>query len=860
MEVQEMKVKEILEIIKVPEAELLTKLKNVGISADLETEIQPDIIKKLSKVYKMEIKAPKVKKTAAKPETPDEPAKNTERKKETLEVPKPAQIVTVNAAPNNDGKSAIKSSPKQPLNKPEGNTVPRTDAKPSGDKPAPRTDAKPSGDKPAPRTDAKPSGDKPAPKTDAKPSGDRPAPRTDVKPSGERHFDRKPEQQGTKKPFTKDSKPADKKTIPENRKPVREQPKAQSQETELELTRVYDDKYNDYEKEAKVYTRIKNVRKKPSIRGSRQTNITGSERAKENVLVYTQGMTVAQIADGLNVPVGEVVRKLVMLGYMVNASQIIEKDVIEIIADEYHYKIKEKVLEDITKFEDIVIEDDPSVLVGRPPIVTIMGHVDHGKTTLLDHIRNSHVVSTEAGGITQHIGAYQVKKNNKYITFIDTPGHQAFSEMRARGAMVTDIVILVVAADDGVMPQTKEAIDHARAAHVPIIVAVNKMDKPQANADKVKQELSALDLVPEEWGGKTIFVPISALNGKGVDDLLEMVLLTADIADLKANPNRLGIGMVIEAKLDKGRGPVATLLVKNGTIKVGDPIVVGNTYGKIRAMQDETKAHFQSAGPSKPVEITGLEDVPQAGDRFMVFEDEKTARLIAEERTMRSFNLEKGVGKPVSLANIFDTSEDTDKDLNLIIKGDVQGSIEAIRGSLEKLTVEGVKINIVRSSVGTITETDVNLAIASSSVIIGFNIRPISKIVDYAKEKNVEIRLYNIIYKLLEDIDAAMKGMLDPVFEEKVLGQAEIRTIFKASKVGTIAGCYVTDGLIQRNSDVRLIRDSIVIYQGKLSSLKRFKDDAKEVKSGYECGLTIENYNDEKEGDIIEAFTMEKIK
>lgn len=831
MEVQEMKVKEILEIIKVPEAELLTKLKNVGISADLETEIQPDIIKKLSKVYKMEIKAPKVKKTAAKPDDPEEPAKITERKKETLETPKPAQKETVNAAPNHD---AIKSNPNKQLKKPEGN--------------------------PSQRSDIKPSGDKPLPKKDGKPSGDKPLPRTDAKPSGERKFDRKPERQETKKPFSKEIKPADKKPVPETRKPVKDQPKMPSQEEELELTRVYDDKYNDYEKETKVYTRIKNVKKKPSIRGTRQTNITGSERAKENVLVYTPGMTVAKIADGLNVPVGEVVRKLVMLGYMVNASQIIEKDVIEIIADEYHYKIKEKVLEDITKFEDIVIEDDPSSLVGRSPIVTIMGHVDHGKTTLLDHIRNSHVVSTEAGGITQHIGAYQVKKNNKYITFIDTPGHQAFSEMRARGAMVTDIVILVVAADDGVMPQTKEAIDHARAAHVPIIVAVNKMDKPQANADKVKQELSALDLVPEEWGGKTIFVPISALTGKGVDDLLEMVLLTADMADLKANPNRLGIGMVIEAKLDKGRGPVATLLVKNGTIKVGDPIVVGNTYGKIRAMQDETKAQFQSAGPSKPVEITGLEDVPQAGDRFMVFEDEKTARLIAEERSMRSFNLEKGVGKPVSLANIFENQEDTNKDLNLIIKGDVQGSIEAIRGSLEKLSVEGVKVNIVRSSVGTITETDVNLAIASSSVIIGFNIRPASKIVDYAKEKNVEIRLYNIIYKLLEDIDAAMKGMLDPVYEEKVLGQAEIRTIFKASKVGTIAGCYVTDGLIQRNSDVRLIRDSIVIYQGKLSSLKRFKDDVKEVKAGYECGLTIENYNDEKEGDIIEAFTMEKIK
>jgi translation initiation factor IF-2 len=571
-------------------------------------------------------------------------------------------------------------------------------------------------------------------------------------------------------------------------------------------------------------------------------------------------MTVAEVADGMNAPIGEVIRKLIMLGYMANATQILDRDVIEVIAEEFKYQVKDKITEDITKFEEIVIEDDEKNLVTRPPIVTIMGHVDHGKTTLLDTIRHSRVVASEAGGITQHIGAYQVKKDDKLITFIDTPGHAAFTEMRARGANITDIVVLVVAADDGVMPQTREAIDHAKAAKVPIIVAINKMDKPEANPDKIKQELSALDLIPEEWGGKTIYVPISALKGEGVDEILEMVLLTAEMENFRANPNRLGVGTVLEAKLDKGRGPVATLLIKNGTIKVGDPLVVGNTCGKIRAMTDETRAQLKSAGPSKAVEVTGLENVPFAGDSFMVFEDEKTARLVAEERAQRAFDKEMGVGKPISLANLFEQLSGNNKELNLIIKGDVHGSIEAIIGSLEKLSVEGVKINVVRSGVGTVTETDVNLAVASNSIIIAFNVRPMGVVLDYAKEKNIEIRLYNIIYKVLEDIEAAMKGMLDPVYEEKVLGQAEVRQIFKASKIGTIAGCYVTTGTINRNAEVRLIRDAIVVYEGKLSSLKRFKDDVREVKTGFECGITIENYNDIKEGDVIEAFVMEKVK
>lgn len=769
-----MKVKEILDILNVPVEELLTKLNNVGINANLETDIPKDIIKKLSKVYKVEIKASKLKKSA--------PKEKAEEKHPEVKVP--------------EKKEEIKSA-----KKPEKQPVERQ----------------------------------------AQPETKEKTKRPEMK-----------EQKQTKSEKKQVSKPK-----PEAKS--KPQPKLQEDEDEIELRHVYDDKYNEYEKEVRVYTRLKNVKKKQNVKGNRQSNY-GRKEIGEDVLLYTPGMTVAEVAEGLNASLAEVIRKLISLGYMCNATQPLDKDVVEIIADEYNYKVKDKVSEDITKFEEIVIEDDESNLESRPPIVTIMGHVDHGKTTLLDTIRHSRVVATEAGGITQHIGAYQVKKGNKLITFIDTPGHEAFTEMRARGANITDIVVLVVAADDGVMPQTREAIDHAKAAKVPIIVAINKMDKPEANPERIKQELSALDLVPEEWGGNTIFVPISALRGDGVDELLEMVLLTAEMENLRANPNRLGIGTVLEARLDKGRGPVATLLVKNGTVKVGDPIVVGNIAGKIRAMTDETRAQLKSAGPSKAVEVTGLDNVPFAGDSFMVFEDEKTARLVAEERAQRAFDKEMGVGKPVTLANLFEQFNANNKELNLIIKGDVHGSIEAIAGSLEKLSVEGVKINIVRSAVGTVTESDVNLAVASNSIIIAFNVRPTGTVSDYAKQKSVEIRMYNIIYKVLEDIEAAMKGMLDPVFEEKILGQAEVRQTFKASKVGTIAGCYVTNGQITRNAEVRLIRNAIIIYKGKISSLKRFKDDVREVKAGFECGITIENYNDIKEGDIIEAFVMERVK
>ena len=809
-----MKVKEILDILQVPEEELLQKLDNVGVVASLETDISQDIIKKLSKVYKVDIKAPKVKKDA-----PKKPKKPVETKTKSIEEKETNKVQEVKKTDN-------KPRRQQDTRKGDGNKTSQTS----------RTNNRAGQTAKSNQNTGHGQNHKPG------------------------QYQNKPGQSNKQGQYQ--NKPVQNKPQPQVAKPKPvTKPKSREEEIiqEIELTRVYDDKYNDYEKEVKVYTRLKNVKKKPSKRGNRQGNIT-NEKVKEKEIVYTPGMTVAQLSDGLDVGVGEVVRKLVMLGYMVSASQALDKDVVEIISDEYGYTVKDKIMEDITKFEEIKIEDDEESLVTRPPIVTIMGHVDHGKTTLLDTIRHSKVVTGEAGGITQHIGAYQVKKNGKYITFIDTPGHSAFTEMRARGANATDIVILVVAADDGVMPQTREAIDHAKSAKVPIIVAINKMDKPSANPDKIMQELASLDLVPEEWGGSTTYVPISALTGKGVEDLLEMVILTSELEDLKANPNRLGVGMVVEAKLDKGKGPVATLLVKNGTIRIGDPIVVGNAYGKIRSMHDETNALLKSAGPSKAVEITGLDGVPLAGDHFMVFEDEKTARLIAEERTQRAFDLEKGVGIPVSLANIFDSMNDENKELNLVVKGDVQGSIEAIKSSLDKLNVKGVKINVIRSGVGAINENDVNLAVASNSVIIAFNVRPGANILDYAKDKNIEIRFYNIIYKVLEDIEAAMTGMLDPVFEEKMVGQADVRSIFKASKIGTIAGCYVTHGSIIRNSEVRLVRDSIVIYEGKLSSLKRFKDDVREVKAGYECGITIENYNDIKEGDVIEAFTMVKVK
>ncbi len=592
----------------------------------------------------------------------------------------------------------------------------------------------------------------------------------------------------------------------------------------------------------------------PQAKSKKQASIK-----EENVLIYKDGMTVSDVAISLGKTNAQIIMKLMQAGIVANQNQTIDRETIELIALEFGFDVKDEVITDVTRFDEIVVEDDESELESRPPVVTIMGHVDHGKTTLLDTIRSSRVARGEAGGITQHIGAYQVKHNNFPITFIDTPGHAAFTQMRARGAQITDIVVLVVAADDGVMPQTEEAIAHAQAAGCPIIVAVNKMDKPTANPDRVMEELTRFNLVPEAWGGDTIFVPISALKGTGVDNLLEMIQLVAEMKDLKANPKRLAMGSVIEAQLDKGKGPVATFLVQNGTLKIGDVVVCGDTWGRIRTMEDDRHQRYNSVEPSKAVSVTGLNQVPLAGDKFMVFTEEKIARDTADARANRTKNQEAASRKATSLEDLFKRSDaDTTKELNLIIKGDVQGSVEALKASLERLNIEDLKVNIIRATVGTITDTDVSLAEASNAIIIGFNVRPMASVRNEAATKKVEIRLYNIIYNVLNDIEASLKGMLDPIFEEVVTGQAEVRGIFKNSKVGTIAGCYVTDGSIERNSLVRVLRDGIVIFEGKMASLKRFKDDVKEVRQGYECGITIENFNDIKEMDVIEASVMKE--
>jgi translation initiation factor IF-2 len=576
---------------------------------------------------------------------------------------------------------------------------------------------------------------------------------------------------------------------------------------------------------------------------------------------FKEGINVSELSQMMGIPTSTIIKKLMTLGTMINQNQPLDKETVELIAMEYGIEVLEDTSEkEAVHFEELITKEQEKDLEVRPPVVTIMGHVDHGKTTLLDTIRHARVTEGEAGGITQHIGAYRYMKDDQSITFIDTPGHAAFTEMRARGASVTDIAVLVVAADDGVMPQTREAIDHIKAADVPIIVAVNKMDMAGANPDKVKQELAEFNLISEEWGGDTVFVELSALKNEGVDNLLEMILLTAEVSEITANPNREASGHVVEAELDKGKGPVATLLVQNGTLHLGDTIVVGDTYGRVRNMTDDFGKQVEHALPSMAVEIIGLSDVPQAGDPFKVFDDERKARQIAEKRAAETWKDEHGVAKSVSLDDMFaQLGEEEKKQLNIIIKGDTQGSVEALKGSLETIEVEGANITVIRASVGTITETDVTLANASNAYIIGFNVRPSSAVRDTAREKGVEIRLYSVIYKAIEDIEKAMEGMLDPEFEEIVTGQAEVRDTFKISKLGTVAGCYVTDGFINRDATIRVLREGLVVYEGELSSLKRFKDDAKEVRQGFECGIMIDKFNDIKEGDTIEASVMKEI-
>ncbi|MBS7124719.1 MAG: translation initiation factor IF-2 [Coprobacillus sp.] len=610
---------------------------------------------------------------------------------------------------------------------------------------------------------------------------------------------------------------------------------------------------------AKQFKKKKGSQKKKQLQSNFPTKKETSE-IKDGVISYEEGITVGELAEKLGQTPANVIKVLFLLGTMVTINSSLNDEQVELICLEYGCECEKHVPVDEVNFENIEVVDDEADLQPRCPVVTIMGHVDHGKTTLLDTIRKSAVVDGEFGGITQHIGAYQVEVNGKKVTFLDTPGHEAFTAMRARGAQVTDIVIIVVAADDGVMPQTKEAIDHAKAAGVPIVVAINKIDKEGADPERIKAEMAEEGLLPEEWGGDTVYCEISAKKKIGIEELLETLTVVAELADLKANPNRYAYGSVVEGKLDKGRGAVATLLVENGTLRTSDPIVVGTAFGKVRQMLDDKGRVIKEALPGTPVEITGLNEVPVAGDKFMVFESEKQARSVGETRMKAKIEKDRNSGAALSLDDLYSQiKEGQIIDLNIIVKADVQGTAEAVKASLEKIDVDGVRVNVIRSTVGAISESDVILASASQAIIYGFNVRPDAKVRNKAEEENVEIRLHNVIYKMVEEIETAMKGMLAPEYHEVITGQAEIRQVIKASKVGNIAGCYVTDGSIKRNCGIRLIRDGIVVYEGKLASLRRFKDDVKEVNAGFECGLNIENYNDIKEGDIIEGYVMEEV-
>ena len=579
----------------------------------------------------------------------------------------------------------------------------------------------------------------------------------------------------------------------------------------------------------------------------------------DNIVLYEDGETVSSFADKLGISGTEIVKKLISLGLMMNLNQALSFENAEILALEFNKTLKKSETMDITNFEEYEIIDNENDLISRPPVITVMGHVDHGKTTLLDYIRKSHVAQGEAGGITQAIGAYQIDYNNQKVTFIDTPGHAAFTEMRARGASVTDIVIIVVAADDGVMPQTKEAVEHAMSANVPIVVAVNKIDKQGANPDKIMQEMAELNLTPEAWGGNVPFVNISAVTGEGIDKLLDTVLAIAEMAELKANPNRYAIGTVIESRVDKALGSVASLLIQNGTLRLGDPIVAGVVNGRVRTLKNDQGQNIISAGPSTPVEVTGLNGIPAAGDKFMAFENEKIAREVAEKREI-SFKNQKQKKETVSFDDLFSKIQSGVKEIKVVLKCDVRGSEEAVKNALEKINVEGVKIKVIRSGIGAITESDVILANASDAIVIGFNVVPSNITKEVAKEYSVEIRLYQIIYKLVEEMELAMKGLLDPEYEEKVLGTAEIKRMFKFSKVGAIAGCIVTSGIIKNKANVRVIRDGVIIYDGVIASLQREKDTVKEVKNGLECGITIVNFNDLKEKDVFEVYENVEVK
>ena len=643
-------------------------------------------------------------------------------------------------------------------------------------------------------------------------------------------------------------------------------------ETTFEEEDVIDDKVDEiltsstFDKEIKESVTKEKLKKKDNKNEKNEFNMLKKEMYKhknklmsnttDDIVLYKNNMTVGELANSLNISGTDVIKKLIGMGLMVSINEPLEFENAEIIALDYGKTLKREETQDVANFEEYEIIDNENDLVKRPPIVTIMGHVDHGKTTLLDYIRKTHVVDKEFGGITQHIGAYQTMYNDELITFIDTPGHAAFTEMRARGASVTDIVIIIVAADDGVMPQTKEAIDHAKAANVPIIVAVNKIDKKDANIDRVLTEMNEAGITPEIWGGDIPFINISAHTGEGIDLLLETILTVAEMQNLRANPNRYAVGAVIESRVDKNIGGVASFLIQNGTLRIGDPIVVGTSYAKVRTMKNDSGKSIVEAGPSTPVEITGLTKNPSAGDKFMAFETEAEAKSIAEKReTLAKINAGKQKGK--SLDDLFASINAGDKEINVLLKADVRGSEEAVKSSLEKITAGGIKINVIRSGIGAISESDVILASASDAIIIGFNVVASNAAKELAKDKNIEIRLYTIIYKLVEDMEDAINGLLDPVYEEKVIGAAEIRKIFKFSKIGNIAGSYITDGLVKNSALARVIRDGIIIASDdKVSTLQREKDSVKEVKKGYECGITLEKFNDFKEGDIIEVYEM----
>lgn len=612
-------------------------------------------------------------------------------------------------------------------------------------------------------------------------------------------------------------------------------------------------------KQKKKQDRKKGKQSKQNQQHSQNATQNKSNQKPEKI-TYHGRLTVEELAEKLHIETTEIIKKLMFLGVMATKNQDLDDDAIELICGEYNVEVEKEIILEETDLDKYIKEDRPEDLVERPAVVTIMGHVDHGKTTLLDSIRHTKITEGEAGGITQHIGAYQVENDGKKITFLDTPGHEAFTSMRSRGAQVTDIAILVVAADDGVMPQTIEAINHAKAAEVPIIVAVNKMDKETANPDRVMQELTEHHLIPEDWGGDTIFVNLSAIKREGINDLLEMVVLVSEVEELKANPNTNAFGTVIDAQLDRGRGAVASLLVQNGTLHVGDTLVVGNTYGRVRAMVNDQGVRVKDAGPSTPVEITGLNNVPEAGDQFLVFTDEKKARQIGMARHQKHIQASRTEHARVSLDDLFDQIKQGDvKEINVIIKADVQGSAGALASSLQKIEVENVNVKIIHTGVGAITESDVILASASNAIIIGFNVRPDVNAQKAAESEKVDIRLHRVIYQAIEEMEAAMKGMLDPEYEEKVIGQAEVRETFKVSRIGTIAGSYVTDGKLRRDASLRLIRNGVVLFEGEFDALKRFKDDVREVSQNYECGITIKDYNDIKVGDIIEAFVMEEI-